>query len=1481
MFSAFANLPRPMQGATVLGVGAGGLAAVMAVLKDNPFWTWLAIGILSVFVIIALYILFLKFKDKAKSGPFASLIAKAGSGRGAVDPAAKARMDDLRKKFEEGVSTFKSAGKDLYSLPWFLLVGPSGSGKTEAMRHCNVGFPPGLQDCLQGTGGTMNMHWWFTNHAVVLDTAGRMFMEEGTDGQATEWKEFMKLLKQCRPNAPINGMLLVISAESLLKDSSEKIEQTAGAIARQLDVVQRTLEVRFPVFVVVTKCDKIVGFRDFFETINDPNLQHQILGWSNPAPLDEAFKPDQVDKHLDGVRQKLLSRRMGLLQNPIHTMDPTARRTDQVDEMFELPDNLVRIAPRLRRYLEMIFVAGEWSPKPLFLRGIYFTSSMREGQALDVGLAEALGIDVDSIPGGKEWDKDKAYFLRDVFMGKVFKERGLVTRAANVSKALAKQRRMVVGISAAAVLVLAGVAAAGYFGFKGSLDTPSRFWSTVNAAYAGIDEGDDKFDALEVRLIDPKTLAYRGNVQFERVPGDANFRTPMDLVLASAKQRKNEIKPPFIAAPVVGFKSEWTEKQTNAHRAIVERSIVVPLVNACRSKLQAEAAWNDAAVGSLAQLIRLQTYALGASPAGTDKKPTAINVDVMFRYLLNDDDYRVYASSKDSIGEAVTLAYPEGWSSKNLPNEVLGGKDQWSIDTVNGAVDSLVKHLEQLGKNTPGSRMESLVKLRDGLLTMSGEHAVVQAMEAFKTAEGLPQTIRQYESFETNFLASADKIVKSRGEIDLALKKLGDKDVSVLVTEAGDELQKQLTAYFADLQGQLPVIPEDEKDAAKIDRSLVALRGKLEESSRRVDSTVKQQLAAMSAAMEGVKWLLTPGAIVDRGEFRAYGAVAKAYEFAARELRAADAQAAKGADATDTGEAKPTLVAQMGEVNENAKKVRGDIESLTGWAPSSGAAPKPLIDMRDQAVASLRTAVSIAASRRVHELVRVAIVDWRNDADGLRAHVEDVANAKLAEGTMDARKLKRPRLPLTAMDRPSEFDKKYHWEAAGQVLKDWAEIRSFVEGADKKVVLGRDELRGDAQVNYTAKANATVEYLRDYIGYWRKQANEDCKPVASSWMAYGQTLKGTNFDKLCEDLEALEKIVRDAFKVAPADMTKDALADIDVSYAKLGDVKFLRRAKSVVGLWTQLSENEADGARRELLSAMREGRIGDEYFGVYSADGLRFVNELIGAGLSCLVKETRRDLESAMDKLMNDAKAVPLAYVPSCDPVKTKPLTAEQVKDILKAADKLEQAAGTDRGASTAAIPEELRPMMKSLTGGDIMPAGSAVWFANLKAMAGLFSQQKELSFTVTFSDAKKLPARAGVTEDARGNPYGYARLMVGGQQVGDNFSLTITPTPEKLKELTVKLPLADGQTTELWLYVSLPQAGQEPAEKIILPGNWSLLQQMMSACGEAEQNEKDPLAWRVLVTTKDNKYLWLNLTFSQKLPAKDAWPSTDRWPAR
>src|SRR5256886_11639741 len=98
----------------------------------------------------------------------------AAAPRAISDPKKRADLDKVRQKFQTGLQEFKSRGKDIYKLPWHVIIGESGSGKTEAIRHSGIDFPPGLQDELQGSGGTVNMDWWFTNRGIILDTAGSM-----------------------------------------------------------------------------------------------------------------------------------------------------------------------------------------------------------------------------------------------------------------------------------------------------------------------------------------------------------------------------------------------------------------------------------------------------------------------------------------------------------------------------------------------------------------------------------------------------------------------------------------------------------------------------------------------------------------------------------------------------------------------------------------------------------------------------------------------------------------------------------------------------------------------------------------------------------------------------------------------------------------------------------------------------------------------------------------------------------------------------------------------------------------------------------------------------------------------------------------------------------------------------------------------------------------------------------------------------------
>ena len=44
----------------------------------------------------------------------------AATPQGISEPARRTGMDDLRRNFETGVAKFRAAGKNLYSLPWYV-----------------------------------------------------------------------------------------------------------------------------------------------------------------------------------------------------------------------------------------------------------------------------------------------------------------------------------------------------------------------------------------------------------------------------------------------------------------------------------------------------------------------------------------------------------------------------------------------------------------------------------------------------------------------------------------------------------------------------------------------------------------------------------------------------------------------------------------------------------------------------------------------------------------------------------------------------------------------------------------------------------------------------------------------------------------------------------------------------------------------------------------------------------------------------------------------------------------------------------------------------------------------------------------------------------------------------------------------------------------------------------------------------------------
>jgi hypothetical protein len=641
-----------------------------------------ALGIVFLALIFSLYLLLFFWVRRRRAAEMRGELVATAANRGISDAALRGRLEDLRRNFGQGIEKFDTAGKDFYGLPWYVMVGEPGSGKTEAIRHSQSGFPPGMQDEFQGVGGTINMNWWFTNYAVILDTAGRLIFDEVEPGSTSEWKEFLQLLKKYRPNCPINGLLLTIPVESLIRDTPETMELKAGKIARQLEVIQRELDVRFPVFVLVTKCDLINGFREFFDNIDDARAQQQMLGWSNPAPLDAPFRPELVDAHLETVVQRLWRRRLSLLSDPVATQ-PDARRADEVDSLYEFPHNVQALAPRLRRYLETIFVAGEWVSRPLFLRGIYFTSSMREGSALDEELADAIGLPVDQLPTGRAWEREHSYFLRDLFLDKIFREDGLVTRASQTDRLLLHRKLLLFGsgVIGLAALLLFGLL--GYNSLQQRVLAQSGFWARAT-------EGWTNGTWNPIVVPDPGgTWLYRYQGERPVGPGLTEQTRAVfhdeTLSLVQYQAALRELAAESLHIPLV-FRlfsyggSDLDRERQRAQRILFEDSVIKPLLNATRLKMSQSNPESPSTgtpdprpaervqaleAKALAALVRIEVGILRPQNVPSDNTPGSNVIPPLLEYVSGQDSPQLadtmnwtYTENPDGIGK-----WPPNWAS--------------------------------------------------------------------------------------------------------------------------------------------------------------------------------------------------------------------------------------------------------------------------------------------------------------------------------------------------------------------------------------------------------------------------------------------------------------------------------------------------------------------------------------------------------------------------------------------------------------------------------------------------------------------------------------------------------------------------------------------------------------------------------------------------------------------------------------------------
>src|SRR3990172_5701237 len=332
------------------------------------------------------------------------VIAKDEARLKAMQGKEKTEHTEIQNKWKEAVEALKRShlrkqGNPLYVLPWYMILGESGSGKTTALNSAKLSSPFIEVTKTSGISGTKNCDWWFFEQAIILDTAGRYAIpvDEGQDKE--EWEKFLNLLVKYRKKEPLNGLIVAVSADKLLSGSPESLEEDGKNIGRRIDELMRVLGTRFPVYLLVTKCDLIQGMTKFCGSLPEKSLD-QPMGFINQNLSKDVTS--FLESALNTIGERLRNLRLLLLHKP------ESREIDPGLLLF--PEEFNNLKKGLETFIRIAFKENPYQETPV-LRGIYFSSGRQEGTPFSHFL-NALGLigEKEVLPG-----TSKGLFLHDFF----------------------------------------------------------------------------------------------------------------------------------------------------------------------------------------------------------------------------------------------------------------------------------------------------------------------------------------------------------------------------------------------------------------------------------------------------------------------------------------------------------------------------------------------------------------------------------------------------------------------------------------------------------------------------------------------------------------------------------------------------------------------------------------------------------------------------------------------------------------------------------------------------------------------------------------------------------------------------------------------------------------------------------------------------------------------------------------------------------
>ena len=434
--------------------------------SDMLRWIFIALGVLILF--FAIYRLYKTYTQRKRvqspptletpSPPTPKKEEKKEQAKSAqvLDKAFRNLLKKLHKHVVGKHIRAHIAGRsDLYQIPWIMMIGESGSGKSTVLSYTPLNLPFGFPKQPSAHGCDA----WLFDRGIVLDIRGQYILQnDAIHSDEKGWRILLSLLRKYRPHCPIDSIVLTFSCQSLLDSQLERATKKADYLYHKLWQAQKELGIRFPISILITQCDRLVGFDSFCATLPE-SLQQNIFGWSNPYNLDKVYEPALIEEAFREMYSYLNE-----LQIELVTVNDTIAHKD---EFLLFPHQFRTLFKQLQIYLDGLFQPSVFS-EPFFLRGIYFcgygqtVSSQQDLPShppeisLDYHITgkDELKIEEDEFELIGEKPEAQVFFLEHLFRDKLFRESDL---ARPVLEALTKQKQSLRIKQAIAVVATTGM----------------------------------------------------------------------------------------------------------------------------------------------------------------------------------------------------------------------------------------------------------------------------------------------------------------------------------------------------------------------------------------------------------------------------------------------------------------------------------------------------------------------------------------------------------------------------------------------------------------------------------------------------------------------------------------------------------------------------------------------------------------------------------------------------------------------------------------------------------------------------------------------------------------------------------------------------------------------------------------------------------------------------------------------------------------